>query len=367
VIFQRALLREFGNLALAVFAALFAISLTSTLVRILGRAAGGKIPTEAVLATIGFTALNYLPVLLALTVFVAVLLALSRSYRDSEMVVWFASGQPLTAWVKPVLIFTVPIVVLIAGLSLFLAPWANERLESYRQQLASRDDASRIAPGVFLESSNADRVFFVESLSQDRGRVENLFVSFKQHGRQGVMVAKTGHLETNADGERFAVLENGRRYEGTPGTPEYRVTDFERYLIRIETKEFRPEKASIKATPTFELIAEPTRDNRGELLWRIGLPLIALVLALLAIPLSFVNPRASTSINLAFAVFAYMVYTNLLSVAQAWVQQGRWTFGFGWWIVHAAMFAVFLLMIYWRMRLRLLPSFLRTRRAARPA
>ena len=117
------------------FAALFAISLTSTLVRILGRAAGGKIPTDAVLATIGFTALNYLPVLLALTLFVAVLLALSRSFRDSEMVVWFAAGQPLTAWIWPVLKFSLPIMALIAGLSLFLAPWANERLENYRQQL----------------------------------------------------------------------------------------------------------------------------------------------------------------------------------------------------------------------------------------
>ena len=358
MIFQRALLREFGNLAAAVFSALFAISLTSTLVRILGRAAGGKIPTEAVLATIGFTALNYLPVLLALTVFVSVLLALSRSYRDSEMVVWFASGQPLSAWTRPVLIFTAPIVVLIAGLSLFLAPWANERLESYRQQLASRDDTSRIAPGVFLESPNAERVFFVESFAEDRGRVENVFVSFRQHERQGVMVARSGFVESKPNGDRFAVLENGRRYEGTPGSAEYRVMDFERYLIRIQAKEVQEERVSIKGIGTLELIADPTRGNLAELLWRIGLPIVAFVLALLAIPLSFVNPRASTSINLLFAVFTYMVYTNLLSIAQAWVQQGRISFQFGWWIVHAIMFSVFALMLLRRIRLRLLPRLL---------
>lgn len=357
MIFQRALLREFSNLAAAVFAALFAIALTSTIVRILGRAAGGKIPTEAVLATIGFTALNYLPVLLALTAFVAVLLALSRSFRESEMVVWFSSGQPLSAWMKPVLMFVTPIAVVIAATSLFLGPWANEKLESYRQQLESREDTSRVAPGVFLESPKDDRVFFVESLSEDLQRVENVFVSFKQHGRLGVMVAKSGFVEKAANGDRFAVLMDGRRYEGTPGTAEYRVMNFERYAIRIEDREFRKESVSIRGVQTIDLLRDPTNGNKAELLWRIGLPLVALVLSLLAIPLSFVNPRASTSLNLMFAVFAYMVYTNVLSVAQAWVQQGKLSFAIGWWVVHAAMFAVFAVMLWWRMSLRRLPRF----------
>jgi len=361
VIFRRTTLREFGNTAMAVFSALFAISLTSTTVRVLGRAAGGKLPTEAVLATVGFTSLNYLPVLLALTMFVAVLLVLSRSYRDSEMVVWFAAGQPLTAWIRPVAIFALPIVVVIAGLSLFLTPWANRELESFRQQLSQREEMSRIAPGVFLESANADRVLFIESLSQQGESVEKVFVSFRQHGRLGVIVARRGYTEVAPNGDRFAVLVDGRRYEGTAGTPEYRVMDFERYYIRIEAREAITEQVPIKGVPTLELINNPTRDHLAELLWRMGLPLVAVVLALMAIPLSFVNPRASTSVNLLFAVFVYMVYTNLLSIAQARVQQGVLAFGTGWWIVHALMFAVFAVMLYRRLNLTWLPARLRGR------
>jgi lipopolysaccharide export system permease protein len=98
----------------------------------------------------------------------------------------------------------------------------------------------------------------------------------------------------------------------------------------------------------------------GELLWRIGLPLVALILALLAIPLAFVNPRATTSLNLAFAVFTYMVYTNLLSVAEAQVAQGKLSFQVGCLAVHALMLGVFLIMIGYRMGWRPWP-----RRAAR--
>jgi len=149
VIFRRALLREFGNLALAVFATLFAITLTTQLIRLLGQAAIGKVLSEGVAALLAFSALNYLPVLLSLTLFITVLMTLSRSYRESEMVIWFGSGLSLLAWIRPVLLFAAPLVALVAVLSLFLSPWAIGKAEEYRRQMNLQDDVSRVAPGVF--------------------------------------------------------------------------------------------------------------------------------------------------------------------------------------------------------------------------
>ena len=54
MIFHRALLREFAGLAGAVFMTLFAIAVTTQLIRLLGKAAGGSIPTDAVIAFLGF-------------------------------------------------------------------------------------------------------------------------------------------------------------------------------------------------------------------------------------------------------------------------------------------------------------------------
>jgi len=352
VIFQRSLLREFGNLAVAVFATLFAITLTTQLIRFLGQAASGKLLSEAVLALLGFSALNYLPVLLSLTLFISVLMTIGRSYRDSEMVIWFTSGLPLTAWVRPVLIFAAPLVFVIALLSLFLAPWANSQSEEYRRQLDSRDEVSRIAPGVFRESANAERVFFVEGVEGDSATVQNVFVASMQTGRLGVMVSRRGFAETAANGDRFIVLADGRRYEGNPGEAEYRVMEFKRYAVRIETREAKSGQVPTRAMSTQALLDDPQQGNLAELLWRIGLPLAALNLALLAIPLAFVNPRASRSTNLVFALFTYMVYSNLISVSQAWVSQGRISFHVGWWAVHVAMLLLLLGLFYRRMSVR---------------
>ncbi len=338
-------------MALAVFATLFAITLTTQLIRLLGQAATGKILSESVLAFLGFAAINYLPVLLSLTLFISVLMALSRSYRDSEMVVWFCSGQSLLAWIRPVLTFAIPIIVVIFLLSVFLSPWAVGMSDSYRRQMDNRDDIARVAPGVFREAGGAQRVFFVEAIEGDDANVQNVFITQMEHGRLSIMVSRQGFRETSANGDRFVVLLNGRRYDGTPGLPDYKIMDFERYSIRIAVRELAVAQASSKALSTYALLWDRNNANQAELLWRIGLPLSAVTLALLAIPLSFVNPRASRSMNLIFALLIYMVYSNLISIAQAWVLQGRVSFSVGWWIVHVCMLFVLILLLSQRMRL----------------
>jgi len=351
VIFHRALLREFAGLAGAVFMTLFAIALTTRLIRLLGDAAGGKIPSDAVIAFMGFFALGTLPVLLSLTMFIAVLLTLTRNWRDSEMVIWFTAGMPLTAWLKPVMLFALPQFAVILVLSLFISPWAAQMGEQYSTRLAQRDDVSRVEPGVFGETGNKERVFFVESVSDESNSVQNVFVSSVLQQRTGISMSRSGHTETAANGDRFIVLENGRRYDSLTGEAEYRITEFDSYAARIETKEGAKPVPTHKTLPTWGLIADPSNVNLAELLWRIGVPISALVLVMLAIPMSFVNPRAGRSANLLFALFTYVVYSNLLSVSQARVAQGRLDFGFGWWIVHAGMIALLVFMFAQRMQL----------------
>ncbi|HWU83974.1 MAG TPA: LptF/LptG family permease, partial [Rhodocyclaceae bacterium] len=158
MIFQRAAQREFAQTAFAVFVALFSIVLTSLLIRMLRLAAGGWIEPKAVMALLGFGALSYLPVILSLTLFISVLMTLSRMYRDSEMVVWFSSGLSLQDWIKPVLRFSAPTFVGIVAISIFLAPWAQSKSDEYRQRMSQRNDVSKVSPGNFKESASGDRV-----------------------------------------------------------------------------------------------------------------------------------------------------------------------------------------------------------------
>lgn len=351
MIFHRAAQREFAQTALAVFVALFAILVTTHLIRLLGQAASGRTPSEAVLAMLGFAALQYLPVLLSLTLFVAILLSLSRMYRDSEMSIWFTSGLPLTAWIAPVLRFALPVVLFIAVLSFFLTPWSMSLRDDFQHRMNERDDMARMTPGAFRESSRGDRVFFVEAVGGEEvgtpAQVHNIFVSSTQQGRQGVIVAAEGYAEIAKNGDRFVVLGNGRRYEGVAGEKAYRVVEFERYAIRMESAETQTLEVKPRTETTLHLLQQPSASNRGELLWRIGVPLSALTLSLLAIPLSFVNPRAGRTNNLLLALLTFMIYNNLLSISQAWVAGGRMSFVVGIWAAHLLMGGV-LILLFWK-------------------
>jgi lipopolysaccharide export system permease protein len=347
MIFRRALVSELSSNAGAVFTVLFSIVFSVTLVRILGEAAGGKVDNQAVFAIVALSALTSLPLLLALTLFIAILITLSRAYRDSEMAVWFASGQSLTAWVRPVLRFALPGVVLVAVLSMLVAPWANGQIAESRERYAKREDVSRVSPGRFIESSRGERVVFVENVDVEGSTVRNVFVSTRQGTRESVIVAAAGEIEQRDNGERFLVLSKGRRYEGRPGEAEYRMSEFERYAIRLEPQPNAPtQERRTRSKSMQELVTERGRWNDGELLWRLGMPAVALLLALLAIPLSYTNPRLGRSANLIVAVLVFLLYLTLLQLVQGFVQLKGLPFALGVWLPHVvALVAVVLLFL----------------------
>lgn len=349
MIFQRAIRRELLSTAGAVFTTLFSIIITVMLVRILGDAASGKIASGDVVALLGFAALNYLPVILTLTNFISVLLVVARSYQDSEMVVWFASGVSLTQWIRPIIAVGFPIVLMTAALSLFLTPWANGKSAEFKERFRNREDISRVSPGKFQESASADRLFFVEGLSTDTTKVHNVFVSQSRNNVNSIVAAREGSITVDERGDKFLILDNGRRYEGNPGDEQIRIMDFQRYgvLIASKSQELNADKAA-RTLPSLVLWKEPSRINRSELLSRISLPLMCLSLMLLAIPLGFVNPRRGRTLNLMIALLLAVSYSNAIGILQAAVAQGKLPWAVAWWPLHVVALIMIVVLFAWR-------------------
>jgi lipopolysaccharide export system permease protein len=202
-------------------------------------------------------------------------------------------------------------------------------------------------------------VFFVDKLSERDDVVNNVFVQSTQNNRLGVIVAQKGFVETAENGDRFVVLQNGRRYEGTPGSLDYRTVDFDRYAIRIEPKEAKPQALRPSAITTPDLWAQGRPEQIAELHWRMSLPIAVVLMGLFAIPLSFVNPRSGRSWNLAFAVLSYALYYNTLSIFQAYTAQGKIPGWLGLWPVHITMAAILVVLFYRQLYGVRFPSFAR--------
>jgi lipopolysaccharide export system permease protein len=338
MIFKQALRRELSFTTGGVFLVLVTIMMTSLVIRILGFAANGAVNPEDALVLIALATLGYLAVLLTVSLFVATLIVLVRWYKDSEMIVWFASGLSVTNLIRPILQFAIPIIIIIALLALFVWPWANRESTLISQRFQQRDDVSMVTAGQFKESAKAERVFFIEELDLDKSEVKNIFVADNKNGRLSIAVASTGFIQNGERGEKSIVLNTGRRYEGNPHEPNFRILEFEEYTTKIRSKDAMAPAPRDREKTITELLNDPNpkaaNQNRGELLWRIGLPLMALGLVLIAIPLAYVNPRLGSYTAMFYAVLIYLIYSNLLNLMQNYVAQGKVNVLVGAWPIH---------------------------------
>ena len=353
MIFHQALRRELSFTTGGVFLVLVTIMITTLVIRILGFAANGVVNPEDALVLIALATLGYMAVLLTVSLFVAVLIVLVRWYKDSEMIVWFASGLSVASLIRPILRFAIPLVIIIALLALFVWPWANRESTLISQRFQQRSDVSMVAAGQFKESAKAERVFFIEELDIDKGEVKNIFAAENKNGRLSVAVAATGFIENGAGGEKSIVLNNGRRYEGLPTQPDFRILEFAEYTTKIQNKSALDPAPRDREKSISELLNDPDPNtinpNRAELLWRIGLPFMALGLVLIAIPLAYVNPRLGNYTAMFYAVLIYLIYSNLLNLTQNFVAQGKANVFMAAWPIHLFAFSIAYLLIRNRM------------------
>ncbi|MCL2309556.1 MAG: LPS export ABC transporter permease LptF [Proteobacteria bacterium] len=351
MIFRRSLIRELTINATGLFLVAFAILFTNLVLRLLGRAASGQLDAEGLLPMLGFYALQYLHVLLAITLFLTVLLSLTRAYRDSEMIVWFSAGQPLIAWERPLIGFAAPFLLAIVVLSLFLTPWAQQQRLQYEKQLESRDDLSMLAPGLFREFKHVGLVVYIESINPFTGTIKNVFLQSIDKPRSETLSAQSAIIETLPNGDRFLVMSQGIRNVGTPGKADYQIVEFEQLGRRIEPAATEAIEPTIRAAPTLALIKSGEAPEIAELFWRFSIPIMALMLTLMALPLSYVNPRMGRSFNLLVAVLLYLIYSNSLNVIQSLIAQEKLPFWLGMLLPHGTAALLTALLLHHRSRI----------------
>lgn len=319
---RKELARSFG----ATLVVLVTIVVTILLIRTLGLASRGSVNPSEVMQVLALTVLGYLSTLLALSLFVALVATLSRMYAESEMVIWFASGKGLAGLVSPLLRFAWPILLAVAVLSLFAWPWANQQVFELRVRYEKRGDIERVAPGQFMESADGSRVFFIDKSSPDEKTGSNVFVSSFQKDKSSVTSARSGRIEI-INGERVLKLEKGQRMEMDLGKKqELRVIEFEGYGLKINDDAMGQRDAlPARTLSSLDLLRSRSPVNDGELSWRVGLILAGVNLVLIALAVSNVNPRVGRSGNLIFALFAFVLYYNLINMVQAWIAAGKVT------------------------------------------
>lgn len=335
-IVARYLVREIGQAWLAVTVVLTAVLFTNRLVRYLGDAASGAIPGDMVMQLMGYKALSYLALALPGSFFLGVILALGRLYRDSEMAALGACGIGPRELYKALFIVATPLTLIIAWLALDLGPWAAREGDAAEERAQESVEIQAIRPGRFIQSSQADGMFYIERFSEDGERMRNVFLQTRQDGEQILLSADEGYVESDPEsGDQYLVLLDGHRYDGEPGQGSWREYEFAVHGVRIAEGDPPQVRVRRDGMPTGELWDSDDLRDISELQWRLSMPVMVVTLGLIAIPLSRSSPREGRYGRLLLAVLVYAVYSNGLTVSQGWLEDGTLSPWVGLWPVHA--------------------------------
>jgi len=357
VIISRYLTREVTNALLGVTIVLLTAFLCQQVVRYLNYAAIGKIPTNVLLTLVSFEVPYLLSILLPLGLYLGILLAYGRLYADSEMAILQMYGYNN----RRIFHLTMYIALVISLIVLALMLWVNPWISAKRQQLMNSGEATvhlveTIMPGRFQASPDGNHVMYVEKLSRDRQRAENVFLAQKKKNTDNnpslqnewsLVLANEGYqLEDKTTQEPLFVMTDGYRYEGVPGQNDYKIIQFKRYTIRLPQDNMQATHEENETLPISQLWQDYANPKRaGEFQWRFSIALSAIFLTLIALPLSKLKPKQSRYGILLPAILFYIIYIQLLYIARHWVEQGSIPISLGMWWVHGIMFCLFVVIL----------------------
>lgn len=338
VIVFRYLSREVLLTLTAVSGVLLLIIMSGRFIKYLAQAAAGQLDPGVLFLIMGYRLPGFVVLILPLGMFLGILLAYGRMYLDSEMTVLSANGFSA----RRVLWYTQGSALLVAAivaiLSLWMAPAGVLKTQQLFNQQAAMTEFDTLAAGRFQSLGSGQRVTYAGGLSEDRTQLQDLFITERAGGvgdpRVGVLVSETGRQQMNADGSRYLVLYNGYRYDGTPGSADFRVISYDTYGVLLPKPEIATEVTDHEAIPTLALFGRSDVDLQAELQWRLALPLLVFVVAFFAVPLARVNPRQGRFLKLLPAVMLYMAYLALLISARGWMESGKIPPALGLWWVH---------------------------------
>jgi lipopolysaccharide export system permease protein len=256
-------------------------------------------------------------------------------YRDSEMPAMMACRVGPSGIYRPLMWLLVPLALGVAWLSIVGTPRALTEITQISAEARREADLASIEPGRFTVIGPDRAVVYGERVSPD-GVMENVFMERRVSGGVvEVVVAKRGEQAESEDpNTRILVLHEGRRYEGVPGTPSFRVVEFVEHGIPYQLPSLRASNPKPRALPFSRLRTSSDLEHIAEMQWRLSVPIATVLLALLAVPLARSRPREGRYGRIAIGMLVFIIYLNLLSASKAWTEEGTISPALGLWWVH---------------------------------
>ena len=330
-----------------IFGLIMLVIVTDKFIDYLGDAATGRIPTDYVLKLLWYYLLAKQSEILPLILFLSVILSYSRLKQDNELVIFALSGVGRTNQFRITLRFAVVFSVFVSYLAFSATPWAEENIRLLKKQAWQEANYSAIKAGQFKSLNKGKSIVYVEEISDNKRNMENIFLEIKNKDKNSIIKSESAGFEIEQQtGDRFLIFENGIRYDMPEVNLDYRITQYEKYGILIDTSDNEDWIPGAESLSTLELLGSDNIEYIAELQWRISIILACILLSLLAVSLNHLTINLKSYALFLLGILVYVIYTNLLGISRALLEKEKISPYLGLWWVHILLGGIILLMTY---------------------
>ena len=340
LILHRYLLRESLLASLSSLAVFLGVISALFLAELLGEAAQGELPAASVVLLLVLRMPEAIMMVGPLALLIGLLLALGRMHEQSEMTVVRVAGAGFAQCFAPVLALVGAWSALLLVVASWLMPYALERSGELMAAAARQAVVAGLQPGQFERFDAGRLTVYVGGFATEEGELTEILVKHADPERPELITAASGRMWIDpADGSRYLSLIEGHqiRHGPDPTTAPLQELHFARNDIRLPMPE-RAQGLDPEMTARLPALRQPpSPDHRRELQWRLAPSLAALVLGVLAVPLSYRSPRQGRWGSLVLALGLYLVYSNAIQGGLVMMEQRSAMSGPGLWPIHAAL------------------------------
>jgi lipopolysaccharide export system permease protein len=314
------------------------------------------IPFQELMPLIGFNMIRDVPVILVLSIFLAVIITISQLYKNSEAIVMNSIGLGDKAFLSVIKPLAIILFLFVLFLTAYAVPWAKQQKSAAEEETKNASEFSFITEGKFESFKKGDIVFYAsESTSIDVGGVQNMeeiFIYASENGNPVIVLASDAKKYIDPKSKSIYLrLRDGVRYQGLPSSENINILNFDSYDLEIVSGEVQKSIATfteIEEKTTLDLLKQGGLLAIAELQWRLSLPLSILILVVFAVYLGKTSPRGGKGINILIGIFVFMLYNNGLLVAKSSIENGLLSPIIGMWGIH--LIAILFLMLLYQFR-----------------
>ncbi len=317
-------MRETLKSQLAILFILLLIFFCQKLVRILGAAVDGDIPTNLVLSLLGLGVPEMAQLILPLSLFLGLLMTLGKLYTESEITVMHACGLSKAVLIKAAMVLALFTGIVAAVNVMWAGPWSSRHQDEVLAEAKANPGMAALAQGQFQQSTDGNAVLFIEGVNGSS--FHDVFLAQlrpKGSARPSVVVADSGQLSQRKDGSQVVTLNQGTRFEGTAMLRDFRITDFKNYQAIIGHQAVAADPTDTEQMSMSTLWNTDNNRARAELHWRLTLVLTVFIMALMVVPLSVVNPRQGRVLSMLPAMLLYLVFFLLQTSLKSNAGKGK--------------------------------------------